>query len=92
MPRNLGRTLLWRGLPSTCNLEHWFPNFSESRRPFQLKNFFFSWRPIIIIYFGRAGGGLLLQEIRIIYKIKSIIGDGLQLSLSCFIYSSSMLF
>ena len=42
---------------------------------------------INIVYFGRTGGGLLLQQIRIIYKVGSMVVYGTSLSLSLFIYS-----
>ena len=48
-----------------------------------------AWRlgsTINIVYFGRAGGSLLLQQIRIIYKIGSVVVN-ISLSLSLFIYS-----
>ena len=62
-----------------------FPNFSESRRPFSIK--MFPWRPINIVYFGRAERGLLLLQIRIIYKIGSmVVSLSLSLSLSIYIY------
>ena len=55
-----------------------FLNFSESRRPFQQK--IFTWRPIIYYLFGRAGGGLLLQQIEKLTKLGTI-GGNLQFSL-----------
>ena len=69
-----------------------FPNFPESRRLFSINVVVFFHGALFIYYlFGRAGGGLLLQQIRN-YKIGSIrlVAIFTLLSLSLSIYISSI--